>query len=159
MYVTDTQGLVVVSTFQLDKLLLNDSSRPVVLKLVSEDNVVLSTTQLILCSDFLTGEGLNPKVPFYQVLEGYDRDGNEFSQQGPLTRIPEPDCPCLNGGSCVTIVRFGRPRIVCRCATGYTGSLCQHCKFIMTYFWLANMFTLQFFSISSSLLIRERKVL
>ena len=120
---------MIVSTFQLNKLLLNDSSRPVVLKLVSKDNEVLSTTQLILCTDFLTGESINPKVPFHPVLEGYDRDGNEFSQRGSLTKIPAPDCPCLNGGRCVTIVRFGRPRIVCRCAKGYTGSFCQHCKF------------------------------
>ena len=34
-------------------------------------------------------------------------------------------CPCHNGGSCVTIVRFGRLRVLCSCPKGYTGSLCQ----------------------------------
>ena len=80
---------------------------------------------------------MNPKVSFYPVLEGYDHDGNEFSQRGSLTRIPEPDCPCLNGGGCVTIARFEHPQIVCHCAKGYTGSLCQYCKYIASL--LANV--------------------
>ena len=125
---------MIVSTFQINKLLLNDSSQPVVLKLVSEDDEILSDTKLIFCSEFLTGKSTNPKLPFYPMLEGYDRDGNEFSQRGSLTKIPEPDCPCLNGGSCVTRIRFGRPRISCRCASGYTGSKCQDSKFIIYIF-------------------------
>jgi len=132
--VTGTSGLVIVSTFQINKLLLNDSSRPVVLKLVSEDNEILSITKLIFCSKFLTGESKNPQVPFYPTLEGYDHDGNEFSQRGSLTKIPEPDCPCLNGGSCVTRILFGRKRISCRCASGYSGSKCQDSKFIIYIF-------------------------
>ena len=43
----------------------------IVLKLVYEDDEVLSTTDLVLCSGFLTGESTNPK---HQVLEGYDRN-------------------------------------------------------------------------------------
>ena len=106
MNVTGSPGFVIVSTFQLDKLLLNDSSRPVVLKLVSKYNEVLSTTELILCSEFLTGESINPNISFYPVLEGYDRDDNEFSQRGLFTRIARSNNPCLNGDSCVTKVQF-----------------------------------------------------
>ena len=41
---------------------------------------------------------------------------------------PTPDCPCLNGGRCVTVTRFGRKRVFCRCSKGFTGSLCQFSK-------------------------------
>ena len=45
----------------------------------------------------------------------------------PITSSTKPSfhCPCQNGGTCFTIVRFGRTRIRCRCRKGYSGSLCQ----------------------------------
>ena len=49
------------------------------------------------------------------------------------TASPTPgfvDCPCLNGGRCVTFTQFGRTRVVCRCQEGYSGSQCQESKFI-----------------------------
>ena len=39
-------------------------------------------------------------------------------------------CPCKNGGTCFTIVRFGRTHIRCRCRKGYSGSLCQSGMYI-----------------------------
>lgn len=42
-------------------------------------------------------------------------------------------CPCHNGGRCISIVRFGRTRVQCRCPKGYSGSLCQSSKFTKQY--------------------------
>ena len=45
-----------------------------------------------------------------------------------ISTLSDPYCPCLNGGKCFTIIRFGYKRIRCNCPKGYTGSLCQSSK-------------------------------
>ncbi|XP_065886855.1 uncharacterized protein [Dysidea avara] len=155
-------GIVVVSSSQMEKITVTDV-RPVVLKFVSTtDGQVFNATQLLPCSGFLIGEITIPNESFRYVLEGYDCEGNKFSQTSLTTPFtfpnpsptsivptstsrvvasptststvvitssptpsPTPDCPCLNGGRCVTILRFGRKRTFCHCRSGYTGSLCH----------------------------------
>ena len=41
------------------------------------------------------------------------------------------ECPCVNGGRCVTFTRFSRTHIVCSCPEGYSGSQCQISKSII----------------------------
>ena len=107
------------------------------------------------CGNLLAGVIIVPSESFRYQLRGYDSKGNAFTETReiklkpaakmctptPTTAItttptvtasPTPgfvDCPCLNGGRCVTFVRFGRTRIVCSCPEGYSGSQCQTSKF------------------------------
>ena len=164
--ITGSAGIVVVSSSQMEKITVTDV-RPVVLKFVSTtDGQVFNATQLLPCSGFLIGEITIPNESFRYVLEGYDCEGNKFSQTSLTTPFtfpnpsptsivptstsrvvasptststvvitssptpsPTPDCPCLNGGRCVTILRFGRKRTFCHCRSGYTGSLCHFSKY------------------------------
>ena len=90
-YITGSSGIVIVSSSQLDKITVDDSIRPVVLKFVASDGRVLNATQLLECSGFLIGEITIPSESFSYVLEGYDRDGNKFSQTSLPTSFTFPD--------------------------------------------------------------------
>jgi len=139
---------ILVSSSRIDDISAND----IFLNLVLTNGIV-SSNALTQCGGLLTGVIIIPNAPFRYQLEGYDSDGNSFSRTRDVLieakseecKIPTPpttattsspspsptsDCPCLNGGSCVTVVRFGCRRVFCRCADGYTGSICQHSKFI-----------------------------
>ena len=115
----------------------------------------MSSNALSHCGGLLAGVIIVPSKPFrYQLNRGYDSKGNGFTETKEArlepeieicakptptsttttpTACPTPgfvDCPCLNGGRCITFTQFGRTRVVCRCQEGYSGSQCQESKFI-----------------------------
>ena len=138
---------VIISSSKIDEI----STEGVFLDLVMRDGVV-SCNAMSHCGSLLSGVIIVPSEPFRYQLRGFDSKGNSFTETEEVrlepevetcdeptptstspTASPTPgfvDCPCLNGGRCVTFEQFGRTRIVCRCQEGYSGSQCQDSKFI-----------------------------
>ena len=133
------------------------STGEIYLDLLLHDEIV-SCNAMTHCGNLLAGVIIVPSVPFRYQLRGYDSKGNSFTEtretrlnpKAETCDLPTPtsatstttaptasptpgfvDCPCLNGGRCVTFVRFGRTRIICSCPEGYSGSQCQTSKFII----------------------------
>ena len=134
MYV-GTPVSVLISSSKINEI----STEGVYLDLLMHDGIV-SSNPIIHCGELFSGVIVVPNAPFSYQLRGYDFKGNGFVETreiklNPKTQLcdlPTPgfvNCPCLNGGRCVTFVRFGRTRIICSCLKGYSGSQCQTSKF------------------------------
>ena len=149
MYV-GTPVNVLISSSKINEI----STEGVYLDLLMHDGIV-SSNPIIHCGKLFTGVIVVPNAPFSYQLRGYDSKGNGFVEtreiklnpETQLCDLPTPssatitttpmasptpgfvDCPCLNGGRCVSFTRFGRTRIICSCLKGYSGSKCETSKF------------------------------
>ena len=143
-YSGTTRKVIVLST-QMDKMMLNDTSRPVTLKLITRSHTTLGSFVLEDCSGILITDITIPNDPYFYQLEGFDFKGNIFIQtrlelQTPVSPPTTPPtaatsaptmltCPCLNGGRCIRYTRFGRKRVRCVCPYGYRGITCERSNF------------------------------
>ena len=151
-FCTGTPVKVLISSSRINEI----STEGLYLNLLLNDGTV-SSNALMHCGSLLSGIIVVPNVPFRYQLKGFDSKGNGFEETRdteltPKTetcKLPTPtpaittttpttcptpgfvECPCLNGGRCVTFTRFGRTHIVCSCPEGYSGSQCQISKFII----------------------------
>ena len=142
---------VLIISSKIDEI----STEGVSLDLLLRDEIV-SCNALSHCGSLLAGVIIVPRESFRYQLRGYDSKGNSFTETKEArlefkvaicakliatptsttttpTVSPTPgfvDCPCLNGGKCVTFTQFSCTCIVCRCQEGYSGSQCQESKFI-----------------------------
>ena len=153
MYV-GTPVKVIISSSRIKEI---STTEGIYLDLLLHDDIV-SSNAMIHCGNLLSGVIIVPSAPFRYQLRGYDSKGNSFTEtreirlnpKAEMCDLPTPtlttpttttstpiasptpgfvECPCLNGGRCVTFVRFGRTRIICSCLEGYSGSQCQTSKF------------------------------
>ena len=145
MYI-GTSVKVLVSSSKIYEI----STKGIFLDLLSHDGII-SRNAMSHCGSLLTGMITVPCEPFRYQLRGSDSRGNNFTETReiklrPATEMCTPtsatattttpttpgiiDCPCLNGGSCITYVRFGRTYTTCSCQKGYTGAKCEKSKFI-----------------------------
>ena len=127
------------------------STKAIFLDLLSHDGII-SRNAMSHCGSLLTGIITVPCEPFRYQLRGYDSKGNNFTEikeikLKPATEVCSStsttattttpttpgiiDCPCLNGGRCITYVRYGQTLTTCRCPKGYTGAKCEKSKFII----------------------------
>ena len=138
---------VLISSSKINEI----STEGIHLNLLLRDGIV-SSNALIHCGTLLSGVIVVPNEPFRYQLKGFDSEGNAFEETReikltsetelcptalPTTALPTPEgfveCPCLNGGRCVTFTRFGRNHIVCSCPVGYSGSRCQTSELIYNH--------------------------
>ena len=118
------------------------STEGIYLNLLLKDGVV-SSNALTHCGSLLSGVIVVPNEPFRYQLKGFDSEGNDFEETREVKLSPETEscpttsptsgfveCPCLNGGRCISFTRFDRTHIACGCPEGYSGSHCQIGKLI-----------------------------